>query len=236
MAERGCTYKLSGPESGQMDAPHYELIDKFFANETLNSVCDSFAGHSYWLDGNKAAKAETGNKFKEQYPDKKFEMSEWCELPLKIDSTTIDSGIHMANVIIEDLNLLNAVSWQSWTAVNGDGLMEIKDGEIVIYNRYYAFKHFTSFIEAGMTKTGILDSFKEDSKVSSTAFTDGEKTVIVLVNNEENDRDIKLWNSYSTMEIHRTDKDTSCEKVYDGEFNKTVTLPARSITTLVLNK
>ncbi len=236
MAERGCTYKLSGPESGQMDAPHYELIDKFFANETLNSVCASFAGHSYWLDGNKAAKAETGKKFKEQYPDKKFEMSEWCELPLKIDSTTIDSGIHMANVIIEDLNLLNAVSWQSWTAVNGDGLMEIKDGELVIYNRYYAFKQFTSFIEAGMTRISVLDSFEENSQIASTAFTNGEKTVIVLINNAENEQSIRLWGCYNEMEIHRTDKDTNCEKVFDGTFEKNQTLPARSITTFVLEK
>ncbi len=234
MAERGCTYKLSGPESGQMDATYYEYLDKFFANETLNSVCNSFTGHSYWLDGNKSAKAETGNKFKEQYPDKKFEMSEWCELPLSTDSTTVDSGIHMANVIIEDLNLLNAVSWQSWTAVNGDGLMEIKDGKLVIYNRYYAFKQFTSFIEAGMKRIAVLDSFKDNSQIVSTAFTDGEKTVIVLINNAENDQNIKLWGDYNTMEIHRTDKNTNCEKVYDGNFEKNQTLPAKSITTIVV--
>ena len=83
----------------------------------------------------------------------------------------------------------------------------------------------------------ILDIMKKtDGSFSAICNENGEKTVIILVNNEENDRDIKLWGDYNTMEIHRTDKDTNCEKVYDGEFNKTVTLPARSITTIVLNK
>ena len=235
MKKRNSPYKLNGPESGQMSPEYHEYIDKFFANETINEFCDTFSGHSYWLDNNTWVKSETGRKFSEEYPDKKFEMSEWCELPLTIDSKTIDSGLYMANIIIQDLNLFNAVSWQSWTAVNGDGLMEIINGELVIYNRYYAYKHFSNFIMPGMVRIDTMDSFEDNSKIASTAFTDGEKTVMVLVNNAEEAQNIKLWGSYKNMEIYTTDAERNCERIYSGEYIRENTLPAKSITTIVLS-
>ncbi|MDY6018000.1 MAG: glycoside hydrolase [Oscillospiraceae bacterium] len=233
MQKRGSPYKLSGPESGQLSPEYYEYIDKFFASDILNAFCDTYSGHSYWLDNNYQVKSETGKKFAEQYPDKKLEMSEWCELPLKIDSTTVESGIYMANVIIQDLNLFNAVSWQSWTAVNGDGLLDFRDGGLITYQRYYAFKHFSSFIKPGMKRVEALDSFNENSRIASTAFTDGRKTVIVLVNNGE-ESEIRLSGVYFKAEIYRTDSERGCENIYSGRFLRKTTLPEKSITTFVL--
>ena len=235
MKKRNSPYKLNGPESGQMSPEYHEYIDKFFANETINEFCDTFSGHSYWIDNNTWVKSETGKKFAEEYPDKKFEMREWCELPLTIDSRTIDSGLYMANIIVQDLNLFNAVSWQSWTAVNGDGLMEIINGELVIYNRYYAYKQFSNFIMPGMVRIDTMDSFKDNSKIASTAFTDGDITVIVLVNNSEESQNIRLWGSYENMEIHTTDAEHNCENTYSGEYIRENTLPSKSITTIVLS-
>lgn len=234
MQKRNSPYKLNGPESGQLSPEYYEYIDKFFASEILNKFCDTYSGHSYWIDNNYWVKSDVGNKFATQYPDKKLEMSEWCELPLKIDSTTIDSGLYMANIIAQDLNLMNAVSWQSWTAVNGDGLMELKNSELVIYNRYYAYKQFANFIKPGMTRIDILDSFEGDSKIVSTAFKGDGETVIVLINNEETPLDIKLYGLHCSMETYLTDADHNCEEVYSGRYTRQLTLPARSITTVVL--
>ena len=183
MQKRNTSYKLSGMETGQLSWDYNDYLFKYFENEAVNAYCDTFAGHSYWLDGNKNEKTNFGNTFKEKYPDKVFEMSEWCELPLTIDSKTIDSGLHMANVIIEDLTLLNAVSWQSWTAFNGDGVLYEEDGEIKKFNRYYAFKQFTSFIEPGMTRVEVYDNIGEDENLQEVAFADEEKTVLVIVNN-----------------------------------------------------
>lgn len=234
MQKRNSPYKLSGPESGELSQGYYEYVDKFFASPILNEFCDSISAHSYWLDNNIPAKEQFGAKMAEQYPDKKFEMSEWCELPLTIDSRTIDSGIYMANIIIQDLNCMNAVSWQSWTAVNGDGLMEIINGELVIYNRYYAYKHFTDFIREGMVRLDVLDSFEQESRITSTVFTDGEKTVFVLVNNAETESVFKFAGFYDEMTVYVTDEEHNCEETYSGEFVKKNTLPARSITTIVL--
>ncbi len=234
MQKRNSPYKLSGPETGQLSPEYYEYIDKFFASDILNSFCDTYSGHSYWIDNNIWLKNDVGIKFKEQYPDKKFEMSEWCELPLKIDSRTIDSGLYMANIIMQDLNLMNAVSWQSWTAVNGDGLMEYINGELVIYNRYYAYRQFANFIKPGMKRITLLDSFKGESKIVSTAFKNSDETVLVLINNEEMPININLAGYYRSMEIYTTDKDNNCNNTYSGKMIKNTELPARSITTIIL--
>ncbi len=236
MQKRNSPYKLNGPESGELSPGYYEYIDKFFESEILSEFCEYYSGHSYWIDNNLWAKSEVGKKFAEQYPDKKLEMSEWCELPLTIDSTTIDSGLYMANIIIQDLNLMNAVSWQSWTAVNGDGLMEIRDGNLVVYNRYYAYKHFANFIKQGMVRIDVMDSLEDNSKVASTAFTDGEKTVMVLVNNDENPQDITFYGNISPTEIYVTDANRSFEKTAVENTQKKVNLPSKSITTIITAK
>ncbi len=236
MKKRNSPYKLNGPESGQLSPEYYEYIDKFFESEILNEFCDTYSGHSYWIDNKHWIKADVGAKFAQQYPDKKLEMSEWCELPLTIDSTTIDSGLYMANIIIQDFNLMNAVSWQSWTAVNGDGLMEIKNGELVIYSRYYAYKHFSNFIKEGMVRIDVMDSFESSSKVASTAFTDGEKTVLVLVNNDEAAQDIRLYGRYASAEVYVTDSGCNLEKTELDGSQQSVSLPAKSIVTVVMSK
>ncbi len=234
MQKRNSPYELSLNETGELSPGYYHYIDKVFDSLLLDEFCDKLSGHSYWLDNNIELKKQFGEKMKNEYPDKKFEMSEWCELPLKIDSTTIDSGLYMANIIAQDLNYLNAVSWQSWTAVNGDGLMEIKDGELTIYNRYYAYKQFTDFIKQGMMRVDVFDSLREESRIVSTAFTDGEETVIVLINNEETELEYKLAGFYKEMKVTLTDKEHNCEEVYSGSFVKKNILPAKSITTIVL--
>ncbi len=236
MQARKSPYKLRGPESGELSPGYYEYIDKFFASEILNEFCDTYSGHSYWIDNRFDLKTMAGDKFRNEYPDKKLEMSEWCELPMTLDSTTIDSGLYMANIIIQDLNLLGAVSWQSWTAVNGDGVLDIVNGELVKYNRYYAYKHFSQFIKEGMTRVTVMDSLEDESRVTSTAFRGDGETVMILVNNAEESKDIRLYGFYDAMDVYRTDAETNCEKIYSDDFERNITLPAKSITTIVLEE
>lgn len=233
MQKRNSPYKLNGPENGQMNWGYYAYVEKFFESEILNNFCDTYSGHSYWMDNTYEEKAEVGKKIRKEYPDKKYEMSEWCELPLTIDSTTIDSGLYMAKVIVDDLNLMNAVSWQSWTAVNGDGLMDRNaDGELILYNRYYAFKHFTSFIKPGMTRVRIFENMKKKSTLKTVAFTgDNNETVIVIVN-PDNEQNLKIGGIIGEAKIYLTDTEHNCEKIYEGKFEKNITIPEKSIMTI----
>ena len=233
MKKRNSPYKLNGPESGQMSWGYYGIVEKFFESEILNDFCDTFSGHSYWMDNAEEEKEQIGKEFKKKYPDKKYEMSEWCELPLTIDSTIIDSGLHMARVIVDDLTKMNAVSWQSWTAVNGDGLLDRNaEGELIKYNRYYAFKHFTSFIEPGMKRVRVFDNFYDDTKLKTVAFINEENAVVVIVNSEENEEELKICGLLGNTEIYLTDATHNCEKIYDGEFDKSINVPSKSIMTV----
>ena len=236
MIERNTPYKLSGVETGQLSWWYNDYLFKFFENETLDSYCDTFTGHSYWLDGNREEKTNFGNTFRDNFADKKFEMTEWCELPLTIDSKTIDSGLHMANVMIEDLTLLDAVSWQSWTAFNGDGLLYEENGELKMYNRYYAYKQFSSFIEEGMTRVKVFDEIGLNENIAKVAFTDDEKTVLVVVNNSESEENLKFLEKYPHTEIYVTDSTHNCEMVEDNLIGTSYTLSPKSITTFVFSK
>ena len=233
MKERGCKYLLSGPESGQLTDDYYSYVNGFFESEILNDYCEYYAGHSYWMDNNYWGKQAFGEKMSSDYPGKKFEMTEWCELPLKIDSKTVDSGIYMANIIIQDLSLMNAVSWSSWTAVNGDGLLDLINGELTVYNRYYAFMHFSRFIHPGAVRIEMRDSF-EDKDVEHIAFRDGDRTVIVLVNNSENETKLNITGCAGQYEIYLTDSEHNCEKTESGLLLTGITMPPRSIETVVV--
>ncbi len=233
MQKRGCKYRLNGPESGQLTEEYFEYIDKFFASDILNDCCEYLSAHSYWIDNNWYEKTAFAEKMAKQYPDKKFEMSEWCELPMTLDPYSNESALYMANIIMQDLSWMNAVSWQSWTAVNGDGVLDIVDGELVQYSRYYAYKQFSSFIKPGMTRVKVKDSFGEKSKLSSLAFMDDSETVLVIINNEDFSQNIGLYGNYESMEIYRTDERNNCNRVYSGGMLDNVIVSAKSVTTIV---
>lgn len=235
MQKRNVSYKLSGTESGQLNWMYYDYTDKFFESEILNNYCDSFSGHSYWIDNQLDTKKSVGDRFAKLYPDKKFEMSEWCELPMTINSDTIDSGIYMANIIAQDLTLLDAVSWQSWTAVNGDGLLDIIGGELHEYNRYYAYKQFASFIEPGMKRIGISQS-KDNDYLACAAFKNADKYVIIVINNSEDNQKISLQGITGKAAVYTTDKDHNCAETASAVKLSSVNLSARSINTIVVER
>ncbi len=232
MKKRNSPYRLSGPECGEMTWYHYQYVEKFFASEILNEFCDSFSGHSYWMDSKSEEKQQVGDKFKNDYPDKKYEMTEWCELPLTLDSKSIESGLLMARIIIEDLTKMNAVSWQSWTAVNGDGLLDRENGELISYSRFYAFRHFSAFIKNGMVRVRIFDNFSDDSEIQSVAFAGEKEKVIVLVNPKTAPESTYLCGLSGNTEIFVTDETRKCEMIYNGKLPSSIKIPAKSIMTI----
>jgi len=234
MRRRGSPYRLVGPESGDMSDAYTAYTDAFWESKLLRGACDTFSGHSYWMDNDLAKKWMSGLRFKLLYPNKKFEMSEWCELPQTLDPATLDSGLYMANIIAQDLTLLNAVSWVSWTAVNGDGVMNMSGDRLSYYSRYWAYKQFSAFIKAGARRVAVHDSFGLGSELAGVAFQQGGETVLVLINNAQQPREIRLGGRYGAMRVYVTDAERRCELSYDGAFVGTQTLPGRSVCTFLL--
>lgn len=233
MKARGCKYELRMPESGELSEPYYDYIDRVLESEILRDYCSYYSGHSYWMDFRIPEKTATGNKFKEQYPGIKLEMSEWCELPLTLDNNSIDSGIYMANVIIQDLKYLGAVSWCSWTAVNGDGLMDIDNGNLKLFNRYNAYMHFSRFIKPGAVRIDTMNN-KEDTQIESVAFKDGDSIILVLVNNAGDSQKIEFSGMSGKYEIYLSDATHNCEKYQTGSMLLSHEMPPRSIETIIV--
>ena len=197
-----------------------------------------FIGGKMILEGlrPKEEKEKTALRLQTAYGTaKKYEMSEWCELPLTLDSSTIESGLRMANVMYEDLSIMDAISWQSWTAVNGDGLMDYKDGELVQYQRYYIMKQF-AMIPMGAKRVGVLDSHLEQTTLKTLAYTDGTTDYLVIINNGDEAQEITLKGVYASKAVYVTAGDHRCEKVAEGALlHKTEILP-KSVTTVVMTK
>ncbi len=245
MEERHTAYKLSGPESGCMSADWLEYQNKFFKSKILSEFCETYSGHSYWMDNKYSEKWIAGKRFSACFPDKKFYMSEWCELPCSLDSNSVESALYMANVIQQDLTLLNAASWQSWTAV---GLADENSGEIksdtllrvdpqyseIHYNkRYFAYRQFTGNICKGAYRVKVIAG-NNLSGIDAVAFKSEGKLTLVMINNTEKQTEIHLKNTCKEMEIYTTDADKNYEKVFCGSFASTIALSAKSITTVVL--
>ena len=87
------------------------------------------------------------------YPRVKIKTSEWTHMQGGRDCG-MDSALEQTKVLLEDLCILNVVSWQVWIAVSSydycDGLIyENEDGSFTIPKRYYAFGNFTRFLPPG---------------------------------------------------------------------------------------
>ncbi len=82
-----------------------------------------------------------------------------------------------------------------------------------------------------MTRIRAIDNIK-NSALKTVAFTDGTNYVIVIVNPAETDENIKLNGVHGNAQIYLTDSTHNCEKIYDGEFEKDITVPAKSIMTI----
>ena len=233
MKERNTPYSLSGIETGDMSQAHSEYQEKFFASKILTDYCDTFSGHSYWI-ASQEDKQAIGKRYKQISHGTRFVMSEWCELPQTLNPTTIDSALCMAETVWGDLTLLNAVSWQSWAAVNGDGLLCLDNGEVNTFMRYYAFKQFAAFIPTGSVRVKTTDSLRDKSTLNAVAYDTGDSVVLVVINSTEEAESIVLNGGFVSAEIYVTDEEKRCEKAFDKEFTGNVTFGAKSITTLVL--
>lgn len=233
MQKRGVSYKLLGPESGQMDWQYIQYETAFYNSEILRNYCDTFSGHSYWMDGNDGQKKYTAERFANDYPGLKFEMSEWCELPMELDPLTIESGLRMANVLYEDLVYMNAVSWQSWTAVNGDGVLDRADGQLIKYKRYAVYKQF-SVIPTGAQRVGILDSHMKKSTLKTVCYVDDSAQYFVIINNENEPNQVRFPGLFRSAKAFETTSEADNRPVEVNRKSPVVTIAPNSVTTVIL--
>ncbi|SMO39807.1 T9SS type A sorting domain-containing protein [Gracilimonas mengyeensis] len=138
-------------------------------------------------------------------------------------------------------NNWNAYIWwylQRYYSFIGDGDEGTTDGEIL--KRGYAFSHFSRFIRPGFER---VHSFGPAGRglirVYATAYKDGDKLVIVAINDEPGDKELTFEvedGTPMTLEQYRSSVSQNVEQLEDVEVSGrqfTISMPSGTVTTLV---
>lgn len=264
--EKGC--KISMFESGSAEgkgstaAAYIDcLLGKgpkyVFSNLKLRNYFDTISTHSYW--SSQETKEEAAAYLADKYSNYDIVCTEYCQMTndentgvydliQKENGTTngmgIEYGVTMAQVIVDDLTILNAKEWDWWLGcsygVYPDGLVYINaddHSDIQTSKRLWCLGNFSKFIEEGATR--IACSSGVDG-IESVAFknTDGS-TVIVYVNASENTLSTDISSiTADNISVYTTDETRDLAltaSTADGSFNGKVSVPAQSVVTVVLN-
>lgn len=162
----------------------------------------------------------------------------------------IDPALYMARVIHNDLTVANASAWHWWLAISPynykDGLVYIDkdkaDGNFYESKMLWALGNFSRFIRPGYQRiavdTGKGNQLSPDLLVSAYQSENQDEVVMVLVNSGIKDFEVKVQvdgNSSSIKSLYLTSKNMDLHSIEVDASNETVTIPARSIITVVLN-
>ena len=246
LEKRNSSLKLYGPESGNIKDHTKEYYNLLSSNELIMKYLDVFAYHSYGSDDNVSEKAEFGKWAKENIKTPRFDMSEWCELPCKNDTKSIESALIMARIIGEDLIYTGVDSWSAWVCANqwdnavrdgkcfSDGFIVAKDdfSDYYVAKRYYAMAHFSKCIPNGSKSLDIGFNTSRGFSVFAFERADGKK-VIIAVNNSKANRTIEFDKAFDKCSFIETTQDYEFDKSEMQNVKKLVIKP-KSLVTVIL--
>ncbi|MHC4325284.1 MAG: glycoside hydrolase family 30 protein [Planctomycetota bacterium] len=244
--KRGLPVEVEAPENGSWErvvdpegddwrrSPVY--LDKLLGNEYIRQRMDSYAVHSYWANlGRKKAFAEY---FFSKYPDKKLQMTEWCEMKGGRDYG-MDSALRLTREIMDDLLWGGVSSWQYWIAVSRynfrDGLIYVNESEreIIPIKRLWAMGNFSRFILPGYRRFDVEHN-SEVLRVVGCKSPDGGRLVVVVMNPAAQSEQAELHDGANIFDAYETSKENDLNTVSSGVKDSKYSFPAKSVTTLVI--
>lgn len=233
--------KLSGLENGDIRWFNKAYTRNLLKYEGVRKRIDSVDLHSYFLLpvsvpilNNRVGFLRRFRKWmNKHYPDVDVKMSEWTHMQTGRDKG-IDSALVMANVMYEDISILNVTSWQHWIAVSEvdycDGLIYINlsDKTFEMTKRYYATGNFSKYIPYGSRRVEINSPDKE---LKLLAFVKGKQTVIIAINDTQEEKVISLPCEASkaiTLAVTNEKDDLKEYKINNADIK----ISARSVNTI----
>ena len=234
--DRDLGFEIEAPESGAWKGtlPYAQAL---FADPLINQHVEELAIHSYWTSPDD--RREAVRELRAEFPEKRLAMTEYCEMRHGHD-LSIEGGLHMAEVIHEDLTVAGVVSWQWWLGVAAGGY---RDGLIYAHpetqkieptKRLWVLGQWSRFVRPGAVRVHVDAG---DSELKPTAFLspDGARLVVVVINPTDDAQTMRLRHPQFRMAQRRifvTDKDRDLAEV-DNNGNR-IALPAKSVCTVVL--
>jgi O-glycosyl hydrolase len=253
--------KISMFESGEIAgqdsvcASYYDCLlgkDKkyVFKNAKLRKYFDTVSTHSYW--SSTETKQDAENYLAEKYSSYGVDATEYCQMTNDentgvydlisqekngTNGLSIEYGVAMANVIMDDLTILNAQQWNWWLGcsygVYTDGLVYINADnheDVQTSKRLWCLGNFSKFIKEDAVRIACSSGVEN---VSSCAFVNTDNsTVVVYVNNTNNDTTTSL-SVNNAYEVYTTSEQYDLEKTAEGlAGDATIQIPAMSVVTV----
>lgn len=268
MDAAGLHTQILGPESG--DLPDMVQLDpkakEYWGTEYgdyLHLFCDApdaahlfdhrITYHSYWSDDvgrQLIPDREALHRAFLRYPGWKIWQSEYCIMEPGRD-LGMNSALRVARVIHYDLTVVNASSWQWWSAVANEdyksGLLYTEyhhpgDQETVQSAKiFWALGNYSRFIRPGMQRIEISGP-QDKAGLLTSAYRDPHtgRLVLVLVNEGATDCPVQVQfapdgdrtASGSRMQAYITSADRDLEPAPEVSGGR-VQVPARAVMTLV---
>lgn len=241
---------LSGPESGEWKGEATSYTSALLNDNVLKDHFDTIDNHSYWTDT--ASKVAFRRWMDAHYPEVKLRMSEWCEMVNGSD-VTMDSAFHLAQVLSEDLTILNAVSWQNWVGVAPggyrDGLIYVNEQQKTLnpLKRLWGYGNYSRYIRPGYQRIDVSGMREEMEALDPVAFVGtneaGEKELVLVLINEAKDTkkillDIPNEVEYTNISVYETSETNNLSCIKDEEYNygDVIEVNEQSITTIILSR
>ncbi len=236
---------LSGVENGDIRWFNKSYTRQLLRRDAVRRRMDGIDLHSYFLNPFHPVKLPVFNNragflrryrawLDRIYPGTAVKMSEWCHMQGGRDRG-MDSALVMANVIYEDLTILNVTAWQHWIAVSEmdycDGLIyiDLAAKTFEMTKRYYATGNFSKYIPRGAKRVAVTCPTPE---IKALAFVKGDKTVLILINDTKETKPVTLPAAKGTLAV--TD---DAENLKEHEIiTADVTLTPRSVNTFVYDQ
>lgn len=258
--KQGC--KVSMFESGEIQgawtvpASYIDLLlgvneEDYFYNRDLRRYFDTITTHAYWSSAE--TKQAAADYLNENYSNYNIACTEYCQMTndwntgvhdyFEQNGATnglgIEFGIAMANIIMDDLTVLNAIEWNWWTGcsygVYTDGLVYLDREDhtnLTTAKRLWCLGNFSKFIEEGAVRLAC-SSGVDDLRCAAFRNTDGT-TAIVYLNDTDSALNTQLPSLYENgYSVYVTDETRDLEKVQND--SAILEVPPMSVVTVVFN-
>ena len=190
----------------------------------------------------------------------KFWASEYCILEKNDEisgepspAKSLNLGLYVARIIHTDLAVANASAWQWWTAVSlgEDVPIQLKpkehstaeslkyDGIVSPTKMLWATGNFSLFIRPGMWRISLdrkpeISELEAATSLMSSAYTDGEKVVLVFINYEDKQKEVKIRCGNSTKgKMYVTDMDKNLEYTGEHKLSELIIAPKAVVTVVI---
>lgn len=230
----------------------------------MPNVYNCVSAHDYWSAYPAETLVGLRQKIRDSLSaadnDTKFWASEYCILEKNDEISgepspvrSMNLGLYVARIIHTDLAVANASAWQWWTAVSlgEDVPIQLKtndhstaeslkyDGIVSPTKMLWATGNFSLFIRPDMWRISLdtdlgISELEAATSLMSSAYTDGEKVVLVFINYEDKQKDIKIKCGDSDKgKMYVTSEDKNLEYTGEHKLSGLIIAP-RSVVTVVI--